>query len=398
MQISEPQTKPSAQTGFNHPLWQLAFRSFFLAGGLYSALSVGLWLLSLSGFINLSQEVLPSVIWHAHEMIFGFAALIAVGFILTAVQTWTGTPSITGLPVFLLLITWILVRVLLFINLQVTALVALALLLGWWCTVVTIYARIVWSANNKRNYLFVPLLSMLGILNVSTLALAIAGFQDVALHIARSAVLLFTMIMAVVGGRVIPFFTVRGAHVEPQEPLNWLEKILLPTSFIGISIFIAGQFVPLPITPAVFMILAGSLHLIRMTTWSSIHTLNVPLLWSLHLSYAFMGLGLIALGLSYSIDALTFSTALHIITLGAIGLMIISMMSRVSLGHTGRLLQVKPQIVIAFLLMIAATVLRFGLSIAGHPFEAWIASASLWVISFSIFFFTYWPVLSAPRQ
>jgi uncharacterized protein involved in response to NO len=184
----------------------------------------------------------------------------------------------------------------------------------------------------------------------------------------------------------------------PQEPINWLEKVLLPTSIIAISIFIVSIFIKLPITPAIFMILAGCLHLIRMTTWSTFKTINVPLLWSLHASYAFMGCGLIVLGLSYYSNTLPFATALHLITIGGIGLMIISMMSRVSLGHTGRLLIVKPPVIFAFIMIICAALLRFTLSLTGYPLIAWIISALLWVIAFAIFFFAYWPVLSAPRQ
>lgn len=398
MQILEPQVSQTVEPGVEHPVWQLAFRSFFLAGALFSAFGIGIWGLSLMGYVSLSQEVMPSSLWHAHEMIFGFAALVAVGFILTAVQTWTGKASIKGLPVILLLGIWFCARVLLLVNTQVTALFVLALLVAWWGSVIAIYARIVISAKNQRNYLFLPLLLALGILNISAIGFSIAGQHDISFHIVRSAVLLFTILMAIVGGRVIPFFTVNGAKVAPKAPKLWVEKALLPISLIGISIFIVGNFVELPFTPAAFMVLAGSLHLVRMSTWSSLKTTKVPLLWSLHISYALMGLGLVALGLSYQFEALQFSTALHLITLGAIGLMIIAMMSRVSLGHTGRLLHVKQQITIAFALVILAAILRFSLSLTGHPFEAWITSAVLWVVSFTIFFFTYWPVLTAPRQ
>ena len=398
MQISEPKKNTEQGRGLNHPVWQLAFRAFFLAGAAFSAISVGLWVLQLVDEVSLPQAVLPSLVWHAHEMIFGFAALIAVGFILTAVQTWTGRPSIKGLPVMILLFVWALIRGLLFVNTSETVLLALALLLSWWGYVVATYASIVITAHNRRNYLFIPLLVALGSLDLISLSLAFIGKYDVSMHLMRSAVLLFTVIMGVVGGRVIPFFTVRGANTQVKDSLPWLEKSLLPVAISGISVFILGYFITLPFTPAALMILAGMLHLIRMTRWSSATTLSVPLLWSLHISYALMALGLIALGLSYQVAILSFSSALHLITLGAIGLMIIAMMSRVSLGHTGRMLVVKPQIVIAFLCLITAALLRFVLPILGLPLEAWVFSAVLWVIAFSIFFITYWPVLTAPRQ
>lgn len=398
MNISEPQAPIANEKGVNHALWQLTFRSFFLAGSLFSALSIALWLFFLTGTMKTTQVFMPSVAWHAHEMIFGFAALIAVGFILTAVQTWTGKPSITGLPVILLLLMWALIRVLLLANTQLSVLWALALTFAWWCSVVSIYARIVVSAKNRRNYLFIPLITVLGLLNVTTLSFSLLEQHQTSLHIARSAVLMFTMIMAVVGGRVIPFFTVRGANTQVKDSIVWLEKALLPISILGISVFIIGYFLEIPLTPAVFMITAGCLHLIRMTRWSSVKTVSVPLLWSLHLSYAFMGIGLISLGLSYHVASLQFSAALHLITVGAIGLMIIAMMSRVSLGHTGRLLKVKQKIVVAFTLIVLAAISRFLLPHLGLSFEAWIVSAACWVIAFFIFFINYWPVLTTPRQ
>lgn len=398
MQISGSRPSNTGKPVFKHAVWQLAFRSFFLAGGLFAAISIGIWALLLTGKIHLSQQVLPGLFWHAHEMIFGFAALIAVGFILTAVQTWTGKPSISGLPLVLLLLGWLSIRFLLFAATPVAAQFAFVLTLGWWLMVVATYARLVVSTRNTRNYLFVPLLSMLGLLNLSALALAIISKPEAAVHIARSAVLLFTMIMAVVGGRVIPFFTVRGANTAPQVPIRWLEKALLPVSVTGITVFIAGGVIDLPVTPAPLMMLAGTLHLVRMTRWSGPKTLHIPLLWSLHVSYAFMGLGLFLLGLSYHFALIPFSSALHLVTIGAIGLMIISMMSRVSLGHTGRPLEVKPLNVVAFALLIVAALVRFFLPMLGHPVAAWVVSASLWIASFTFFFFTYWPVLTKPRH
>ena len=268
----------------------------------------------------------------------------------------------------------------------------------WWAAIVFTFTRIVFSAGNVRNYLFVPMLMALATLNAATLVLALMGEHLIALHLIRSAVLLFTLLIGVVGGRVIPFFTARGANIDAQTPMVWAEKIQLPLTVTCLVVFITSLFELLPFSPAILLIVTGGVHLIRMKTWSSLSTYTIPLLWSLHSAYAFMGLGLSALGLSYYIDTLLFSNALHLITLGAIGLMILAMISRVSLGHTGRKLNVKPQITAAFICLVGATLLRFTLTLTGHAFIGWALSAALWVASFTIFFFIYWPVLSAPRQ
>ena len=298
----------------------------------------------------------------------------------------------------LLLAVWVMVRGLLWYNTATSLAFAFALQALWWVGIIGSYAQIVLHAKNQRNYIFIPLLSALAAVNLLILGAGLLGKTALALHLVRSAVLVFTLVVAIVGGRVIPFFTVRGAGTEPKQPLPWLEKSLLPVAIIGIIIFMTGQFISLPITPALFMLTAGSLHLIRCARWSGGKTLNVPLLWSLHLAYLLMSLGLIALGLSYLTPAIQFSAALHLITIGAVGLMIIAMMSRVSLGHTGRALVTKRRINLAFVLVTGAAFIRFTLPHFGYALLSWQLSALLWVIAFSLFFFTYWPILTKPRQ
>lgn len=398
MQVLKSQQENQVQTSAAHAVWQLPFRSFFLTGAAVSVFSISIWLLALMGLMDLSQNPIPSIVWHAHEMIFGFAALIAVGFILTAVQTWTGKPSITGLPVMLLAGTWVAIRLFLFVGTQAAIYTSIVLIFLWWLSVIIIYGRLVFAAKNRRNYLFIPMLSALALLNLLILVSSLNGNHDTSLHLLRSSVLVFTMIIGVVGGRVIPFFTARGTQTKPKSPYQWIEKALLPVSFIGAMVFISSHFIELPFTPAALMIVAGVMHLLRMMNWSSAKTLSVPLLWSLHISYGLMAIGLITLGLSYIISGLTFSAALHLITIGAIGLMILAMISRVSLGHTGRKLSAAPLIVIAFYALIASTLCRFLLSLAGFFIEAWVSSAVLWIISFTFFIFIYWPVLTAPRH
>jgi len=402
--ISEP--KPECKTEFQInakvsffklPIFDLLFRSYFVLAMLGSLIALMLWLAHLMGYYSLTGSGLTPLVWHTHEMLFGFAATVAVGFVLTAAQTWTGAASIRGKKVFYLVVLWCLVRVLLWRNSELTVQIAIYGQALWWFSIITVFGKLVVGNNNRRNYLFIPLLSAMAIINIIILVADLKGNSELSIHLAKSVVLLFTVLMAIVGGRVIPFFTVNGAKTQAINNHALIELLLLPTAVISILVFILGHFIELPFTPAILMMLVSGLHFIRLGRWRSINTLAVPLLWSLHLAYFFMALGLFLLGLSYFQLGLTFSSALHLITIGAIGLMILSMMSRVSLGHTGRLLQPSKSIRFAFGLMVFAAIVRALLPLFNLPVLAWQLSTLLWCFAGGIFIRIYWPILSAEK-
>ena len=398
LNIKEPEPKEPPKGFSNLPVWQLAFRSHFLAGAALAAIAILYWLLVITGVTSMPAQAIPAVLWHIHEMIFGFAALIAVGFIMTAVQTWAGRPSITGKPVIYLLSVWLAIRLMLWLNSELSIMVALMLQLLWWVSVIIFYSRIVIAAQNRRNYLFIPLFSGLAALNLAVLGLAWLGQTLLAMHLIKAALLLFTLVMTVIGGRVIPFFTVRGAGTDPIANIDWIERIILPAAITCVVAYIASYFIEIAPVLSVLMIGAGVLHMARMAPWKTLSTGSVPLLWSLHGSYAFMGLGLIAWGASLVNIGISQSSAIHVITIGAIGLMIISMMSRVSLGHTGRMLQIKPQMILAYVLLIAAVIARALLPEIGMPVMGWWLSGIAWVLAMVLFVIVYWPILTAPRK
>ncbi|TRX56458.1 NnrS family protein [Thalassomonas sp. M1454] len=381
-----------------HALFDLPFRSFFLIAVLASILSLALWSAYLNGNISLLTGKLSTTVWHLHEMLFAFAATVAVGFILTAAQTWTGRASIKGLPVMALLTLWLLVRICLLVNSSFFVYLAVGLQAIWWISVIIIFAKLVLPAKNRRNYLFIPLLTVLMLLNLGILLFDLNARTDLALHFARAAVLMFGLMMGIMGGRVIPFFTTAATCTSKIVTPWFLTPILLATSIAGISVFFIGQFINLPFTPAALMIASGVLHIIRLGFWRSTITLNTPLLWSLHLSYFCLGLGLILLGASYLIPALQFSDAMHLLTIGAMALMIFAMMSRVSLGHTGRSLQTHFLVPISFALLISAAFIRTFLPLIQQHQVAWHLSATLWIFAGIIFLFIYSPILTKPRS
>jgi uncharacterized protein involved in response to NO len=412
-QQSYDQQKTSARNYLaQHPILDLPFRSYFLLAVICSMFALGIWAAYFNGYFIFAESGISPLTWHVHEMIFGFSATVALGFVLTAAQTWTGQPTIKGLPVLAFISLWVLVRVALLINLQSTIIIAIVLQGFWWLGSIIVFTRLVIKSNNRRNYLFIPLLSTLMLLNIALLVFDLNDNHELSRHIARTCVLMFCLLMGILGGRVIPFFTVSGAKLSPIKVPSWLTPLLTITSISGVFVFFSSIFIDLPFTPAGLMIASGLLHLIRQSYWRSFSTRNIALLWSLHLANFSLGLGLILLGMSYFHSgslgfimlSITFGDALHLITIAAIGLMIFAMMSRVSLGHTGRALAPSKLVSWIFFLIIISALARtimpslpFLPMYVHQPLFSWNISAFAWLIAGALFLKVYLPILSTKK-
>jgi uncharacterized protein involved in response to NO len=339
----------------------------------------------------------PAALWHAHEMLFGFGAVVAVGFLLTAAQNWTGLPSLSGKPLLLLTLLWLTARFSLLFA-QYTPLLWLFIVaqLLWWTGAIYSLASLLIRAKSKNNYLFIPLLSVMALLNTIFIYAAATERFASASHLSHSMVLLFSILMGIVGGRVIPFFTARALGLE-QNKTPLLDKWLLSLSAFGTVWFITDFFVQLPLKAGWLILLVGSLHLLRLSFWTPWRIWAAPLLWSLQLAYLALALGLILLGISDLTQLLVFKDVLHLLSISAMAGMILAMMARVSLGHTGRVLQVGKAITVAFALLLLAGPVRILASLAGFPLLFWQVSALLWLCAFAIFLWFYWPVLIQPR-
>jgi len=389
-----------------HPVLDLPFRSYFLLAVVCSMVALGIWAAYFNGYFTFAENGISPLTWHTHEMIFGFGATVAVGFILTAAQTWTGQQSIKGISVLAFIGLWLLVRAALLVNSPSTIIVAIVLQSCWWLGSIIVFTRLVLKGNNRRNYLFIPLLSALMLLNIALLLFDFNGYHELTRHIARTSVLMFCLLMGILGGRVIPFFTVSGAKLDPIKAPNWLTPLLTITSILGVVGFFSSAFIELPFSPAVLMIASGLLHLIRQGYWRSVATRKIALLWSLHIANFSLGLGLILLGLSYfqtqNIEyfnlSIAFGDALHLITIAAMGLMIFAMMCRVSLGHTGRTLIPSKMVSWVFFLIILSAFTRAILpTIASKPLLAWNISALAWLIAGLFFLKVYLPILTTKK-
>lgn len=384
--LVEEQKKP--------PLLRLAFRPFFLFGSLFSVLAIFLWALIWTG--NLGWQPAGNALWwHAHEMLFGFVAAIIVGFLLTAVQSWTSVPGISGKPLAVLAALWLAARLSLLAGADWLLVARLADTL-FLVAAALVLARPIVRIRQWRNLLFVPILLLLAWFDWQHYV--VLQSPEVLPASFRGAVYLVVFLMCFLGGRVIPFFTANGTHTPKTEPLFWLEVVaMLPLAIIVISMLLA-----LPIAEAVLSLLwaiAAVAHLYRFLRWRFWITFSVPLLWSLHLAYAFIVLSMAMTSVLHGGWMSSATTVIHGFTVGGMGLLIIAMMARVSLGHTGRMLSPARVMTLAFALVGLCAAARFVLPLLhGDGSAVYLGLAfACWIAGYLIFALVYLPVLSTPR-
>ncbi|WP_298770537.1 NnrS family protein [uncultured Shewanella sp.] len=389
---------------FGAPIWMLAFRPLFLGGSLVALLGISYWSLLLSGHVTWSLSI-PANAWHAHEMMYGFAAAVAMGFLLTAAQTWTGVPSVSGKSLMLLSFFWLLARIMFFVKMpnnslmgHNTNLLLVVLFQGmWWLGGVFALSRMLIKARNKQNYPFIGILTTLFIFNMLFLFLVLNQQSVLALKLCDASVFIFTLLMGIVAGRVIPFFTARGLLLPEQVKCPRLDRcIWILTLWVFISV-IGDSLFSIDTAPGISIAVLSVCHLLRSVFWWRKEIIKVPLLWSLQLSYFMLGIGLAFIALSFINSHIHYKDVLHLVTIGSIGMMILSMMSRVSLGHTGRALNPPYFMNVAFLCLFLAAITRSLLPSLIGAQNAWLSSGALWSVGFFLFLFHYFPILIKKR-
>ena len=388
----EPPTPPTRKTA----ILALGFRPFFLAAGLLAVLSLLLWLGLLFGLIA-PPSYLPGSNWHAHEMLFGYTAAVIAGFLLTAVRNWSGMPTPTGAILGSLIGLWLAARLapwlgapaLLIAVLDVAFFPALALSL-W---------RPLWHGPNPNNRLF---LVVFGGFTLASLLVNLDGAGLVPGLAARGQRLMLDLVivvMLVIGGRVMPFFT--RAAIEGAQPATrvWLDALIFAAVLAMLVLHLAA---PASATGGMLAglaaILAGLLQLARLAGWHDRRVWARPMLAVLYSGFLWLSAGLMLDGLA-AFGLLPPSIALHAITTGAIGVLTLGMMARVTLGHTGREMQASRLTVLAFVLINIAALLRSPAAlIAPEHYRDWLLAAGFcWIGAFALFTAIYGPMLVAPR-
>lgn len=382
-------------------LFSLGFRTFFLGAGLYAVWSLAVWM-----FVYLTGAAVPhlwddGMVWHAHEMIYGFTAAVIAGFLLTAVPNWTKARPIRAWPLMVLVGLWLLGRVAMHGTLPVSWEVIAALDMAFLPAVGLSLLPAVVRGRNVRNYVFFVILGLLTVLN----GLVHAGMQGHVLWLdanqaLRAGVFLISLMVVIFGGRVVPMFTRNALKVVGTEvtmPVYaLLEKVAVGSVFGLVCLALIG------LGESSLMgwlaVFAGILNATRLAGWHGHRTLTMPIVWVLHVGYGWIALGYLAYGLALLLDTSLTLVALHILTMGGIGTMTLAMMSRVSLGHTGHKLQAAKAVVAAYVLLQVAVLVRITGGLGGLDYSLSVAfSGTLWSVAFALFSVAYLPILLRPR-
>lgn len=311
-------------------LWALGFRPFFLLGLLGAFLLMTIWVLNYPHNVIVFQYFDP-VSWHAHEMVFGFAMAVVVGFILTAYQNWANMPGVKGPKLILIAALWIFARILLAWPVVPKWLIAgidLAFL-----PIVTLFLYpYLGRPEQRRNFIFIILLTLMSLANLAMHLGPLGFLPGFEIRGAHLGVYIIVLMIVVIGGRVIPFFTDRVVANYKKPDKKWVDSVAVG-SFSGCGI--VSVIWPQSLILGVFTGVTALLHLFRWFLWHDARIWRIQILWILYIGYMWLIIGL-ALTAAACFTLVPFSVATHAFTAGAIGTMIIGMISRVALGHTGR--------------------------------------------------------------
>jgi uncharacterized protein involved in response to NO len=374
-----------------HP-FGLGFRPFFLLAALAGVMLLALWLwLRTRGFA--AAEYYGPIGWHSHEMLFGYAVAVIAGFLLTAVRNWTGQPTLRGAPLATLAAVWVGGRIapwvaappllVALVDLVFLPLLALSLV------------RPLWAGADGVNRVFVPLLLAMAAANALVHAQALGLMSSGALRGQNAMLDLVILLLVLVGGRVIPFFTEKAVPGARPRRIRWVETgsmTLLPLLALGHAAGLDGA------ATGLLLLTIGVLQAIRLTAWHHRGIWRLPILWVLYSGYGWLVLGLLLAGAA-DLGAFPATLATHALGVGAVGVLTLGMIARVALGHTGRTLQTAPAINLAFVMLNLAAALRvFGPWLWPRGYENWIEMAgSLCVLAFCILCVIFAPILLRPR-
>jgi len=372
------------------------FRAFFLAAAVFAVLILPTWLLTLSGVIA-PNRYLDATTWHAHEMIFGFTVAVIAGFLLTAVASWTGKETIVGTPLLAACLLWCSGRAAMALAGElprgVPALVDLAFL----PVLAAAIARPLVRARSARNFVLVAILAALWLADLAVHLDALGVLRDVRRQAISAALDLVVLLMVVIAGRVIPMFTRNATGESSVRSVRALDHAAIgATAICGIADVTSSD----PRIVGAAAALAAVMVAARAATWGAQHTARQPLLWILHAGHAWIVVGLALRAVATLTTHVPLSTANHALTVGGIGGLTVGMMSRVSLGHTGRVITSTSPVTASFVLLSVAALVRVLMPLVDvASYRSWLVAAGLlWTAAFAIFVVVHAPILIAPRS
>jgi uncharacterized protein involved in response to NO len=379
-------------------LFQFGFRPFFLLAGIHALVSIPLWLwIHMHAVAPLSM--LPPQYWHGHEMIYGFVCAAIAGFLLTAVPSWTGSRGFGGRPLIVLSALWLAGRAA-FAAGEVLPTWALATIeLSFLPALAILLAPPLVRARNRNT----PMLIVLGVLwviDAAFIAGLIHGDPLLAQRALHAALNLILILVTVIGGRIVPSFTANALRARGETvgmaTRPWFDKGLVFTMVAVVIVDAAGVD---PVASGVLAVVASLAHAWRLAGWQGFKTRREPILWALHIGYAWLPIGF-ALKALWLLGGVSWAfNWVHAFTMGVFGTMILAVMTRASLGHTGRPLVISRSIAVAYVVLTVAVVVRVWgalLDVLGYV-HALTCAGALWTIAFALYLLVYTPILIRPR-
>lgn len=372
------------------------FRPFFLAGGLWAAIAVGLWLPVLAGAITLPTALAP-LEWHTHEMIFGYVPAVVAGFLLTAVPNWTGRLPVVGAGLGALFAVWLAGRVAMLVSAWTGYGIAAIIDLAFLAALALVVGREIVASKNTRNLKVLAVVGLLfagnALFHLEVVTHAGTGFG------ARLGLAATVLLIMLIGGRVIPSFTHnwlarRGPGRLPATP-DKFDLAVLAASAVALLGWVAA---PGHVVTGLLALVAGVLNVARLYRWAGERTTGEALVLILHVAYAFVPAGFLLVAFAIAAPGvLAPSGALHAWTAGAVGLMTLAIMTRASLGHTGRRLTASRPVQLIYVAATVAALVRIAAGFGALRDPLLLASAIAWVAAFAGFVVVYAPLLLRPR-
>ncbi|NLC34859.1 MAG: NnrS family protein [Alcaligenaceae bacterium] len=372
----------------------LGFRPLYICGCAWALISVAIWIFTPA----LIPAPFFAVAWHAHEMLWGFIATIAVGFLLTASATWTGFNPMQGRPLAVITLMWLGARIAYLAGGETAFIIGMALESLFFGYSARKLMQVMIKGKSKRNY-GIPLLVLgLGVSNILFLLSTLKGDYLMVIERFNTGMLFMAVLTILIARRVVPFFAGRMVPGLDIPMLAGSGRVQLVVGSVAIA---AGLF-NLNVAMAVALAIVGLIGLYQVWRWKPLSVLHKPMLWILYLGYLGLALGLLAAALHLlgmgGFFLLRDAAHVHIIGMGGFALLIIGMVTRTALGHTGRPLALDKTMLASYWLMVAAVVLRlaalFPTSFAGPLLHA---TATAWVIAMALYLYRYVPILITPR-
>jgi uncharacterized protein involved in response to NO len=376
------------------PLWNLAFRPFFLLAGGAASIFILLWLAVWTGTIPAPRYFATPVLWHAHEMLFAFASLVVVGFLMTASQNWTGKRGVHGWRLQLLAAVWLVARIMPWLVTPPSYTYA-AVDLAFLVLAVIFLTPYLLQTSQRRNIGLLAVLAVLALANALVHAEAAGLAPGMAARGQALAMGMIAVVITVIGGRIIPLFTRNAEKTAKVRSWPPLDKIAIA---LTLAYALSDMLMPGTLFFGLIALLAASVHAVRWYLWDPWATRHQPILWIMLSGYFWLIVGLFLRGFGLWLP-IPSSLGIHAITVGAIGILIYGIMPRVSLGHTGRPIKPQRALVVGFALINGAAIIRVAVAgfAAQRYADAVIVSGILWAIAFGIFCVLFVPILTAPR-